>query len=162
MRGFRRRLPDARPEAEPLPDARRYEALGRVLAALTGDAEMRDACRDLSWWRAADESWHIEWGDGPYASEVAELLVERVREPGGDAGPSGPSRLVTPSGLVTRTTADLDVMGVGFLLRAVDPLGLERLRTTPGLWRMAASIAAGEEPEGRGGARRHWEELLGG
>ncbi|WP_174554176.1 hypothetical protein [Microtetraspora fusca] len=158
MRGFRRRLPDARPEDGPLSEARRYEALGRVLAALSGDAEMRDACRDLTWWQAADESWHIEWGDGPYASEVADLVVGRLREAVPDAG------LAAPSGPGTRTEANIDVMGIGFLLHAVDPLGLERLRTTPGLWRMAASISAVDdgEPAGRGGSRRHWEELLGG
>ncbi|WP_433218072.1 hypothetical protein [Microtetraspora malaysiensis] len=157
MRGFRRRLPGARPEDGPLPEARRYEALGRVLAALSEDAEMRDACRDLTWWQAADESWHIEWGDGPYASEAADLVVERLRAAGPDAG------LAASSGPATRTEANIDVMGVGLLLRAVDPLGLERLRTTPGLWRMAASISAADgEPAGRGESRRHWEELLGG
>ncbi|WP_228638124.1 hypothetical protein [Microtetraspora sp. AC03309] len=156
MRGFRRRQPEGHAEVEPVPNARRYEALGRVMAALSSEAEVRDACRDLMWWRAADESWHVEWGDGPYASEVADLVIERVREPGVEGGLAGPSGLVTP------TTANLDVMGVGFLLRAVDPLGLERLRTTPGLWRMSASIEGGGEPGGRTGSRRDWEELLGG
>ncbi len=34
-----------------MPDGLRYEALGRVMAALSGEAETLEACRDLTWWR---------------------------------------------------------------------------------------------------------------
>ncbi|WP_198167047.1 hypothetical protein, partial [Microbispora sp. ATCC PTA-5024] len=123
------------------PNARRYEALGRVMAALACEAEMLEACRDLAWWRGADHSWHVEWRDGPYAAEVAALLADRVGEP-------DQSALAVPAGPATVTTAALDVMGVSFVLRAIDPLGMERLRARPGLWRLSAAL------DGAGGGAR--------
>ncbi len=134
------------------PNARRYEALGRVMAALSSEAEMLEACRDLTWWQGNDDTWHVEWRDGPYASEVAALVVERVHEPGFAGGPAGPTEPATPS------TASLDVMGVTFVVRAIDPLGMERLRTRPGIWRLAEAL----DPSRRSGTRHHWEQLLGG
>src|SRR5690606_38328228 len=100
-----------------LTSARRYEAFGRVMAALATEADFIESCRDLTWWRGADHSWHIEWRDGPYASEVAALLAEQVRDPGHD----GP--LVTEAGPGHAGSAVLDVMGVRFELRAIDPMG---------------------------------------
>ncbi|GAB3141608.1 hypothetical protein [Microbispora hainanensis] len=139
------------------PDGLRYEALGRVMAALSGEAEMLEACRDLTWWRGTDRSWHIEWRDGPYAAEVAAQLLDRIGEPGQDtvrAAPAGPA---------TTSTAMLNVMGVTFVLRAIDPFGRERLRTKPGLWRLSAALDGPAGPVGTGGrGRQHWEELLGG
>ncbi|GAA4564727.1 hypothetical protein [Planotetraspora kaengkrachanensis] len=138
------------------PNARRYEALGRVMAVLAGEAEMLEACRDLAWWRGSDHSWHIEWRDGPNASEVAALLVERVQEPGFAGSLAG------PAGLVTASMATLDVMGVSFVLRAVDPIGMTRLRARPGLWRMSATLDGAVTAGRRVTPRRQWEELLGG
>ncbi|WP_205825914.1 hypothetical protein [Microbispora catharanthi] len=139
------------------PDGLRYEALGRVMAALSGEAETLEACRDLTWWRGTDRSWHIEWRDGPYAAEVAALLLERIGEPGPDAVRAA------PAGPATTSTAMLNVMGVTFVLRAIDPFGMERLRTRPGLWRLSAALDGPAGPVGMGGrSRQHWEELLGG
>ncbi|MCT9934033.1 hypothetical protein N5079_27865 [Planotetraspora sp. A-T 1434] len=163
MRGFRGGReepgllpgPDEHDEAR-TPNARRYEALGRVMAALAGEAEMLEACRDLAWWRGSDHSWHVEWRDGPLASEVAALLVERVHEPG------HPGSLAGAAGPATASTASLDVMGVSFVLRAIDPLGMERLRSRPGLWRMSATLDGTVGVARRPASRQHWEELLGG
>ncbi|WP_239089366.1 hypothetical protein [Sphaerimonospora thailandensis] len=144
-----------------LPDARRYEALGRVLAALAGEAEVREACRDLTWRRGADHCWHVEWRDGPHAAEVAALLVDRIR------GPEAAVPLAGLSGPATASTASLDVTGASFVLLAVDPVGMDRLRARPGRWRLSATLAgvtadrAGGEAR-RAGSRRCWEELLGG
>jgi len=127
------------------------------MGALSGEAETLEACRDLTWWRGTEHSWHIEWRDGPYAAEVAALLLDRIGAPGPDAAPA------TPAGPAGTSTAMLDVMGVTFVLRAIDPFGMERLRTRPGLWRLSAALAGPAGPVGAGGrSRRHWEELLGG
>ncbi|MER6944740.1 hypothetical protein ABT294_12030 [Nonomuraea sp. NPDC000554] len=130
--------------------ARRYEALGRVMAALASEAEFIETCRDLTWWRAADQSWHVEWRDGPYASEVAALLVEQVGAPDGS--------LATAAGPGGSASAVLDVMGVRFELRAIDPMGRARVRTRPGFWRLAEAL----DTTRRTNARQPWEELLGG
>jgi hypothetical protein len=135
------------------PYARRYEALGRVMAALAGHAELLQACRELAWWRGDDHCWHIEWREGPHACEVAEILV------GGETELNG---LAVPVGPVTGRTASLDVMGVGFVLRAIDPLGMERLRSRPGVWRMAAALNGAVPAGGRSRTGRHWEALRGG
>ncbi|MEU4573062.1 hypothetical protein ACBI99_45705 [Nonomuraea sp. ATR24] len=123
-----------------LTESLRFEAFGRVMAALATKAEFIEAARDLTWWRGADHSWHIEWRDGPYASEVAALLDATP------AGPCGNSRAV------------LDVMGVRFELRAVDPVGRVRDRARPGFWRLAEAL----DTTRRTNTRHPWEELLGG
>lgn len=148
------------------PGVRRYEALGRVMAALAGDTEVLQACRDLAWWRGTDHSWHVAWRDGPHAAEVAALLVDRIRGPEGDAPLAG------LTGAATVSTASLDVMGVSFVLLAIDPLGMDRLRARPGLGRLSAALdgvpGGGRAADGargqvwRSGSRRCWEELLGG
>ncbi|GGO24147.1 hypothetical protein GCM10010116_48600 [Microbispora rosea subsp. aerata] len=136
------------------PDGLVYEALGRVMAALSGEAETLEACRDLTWWRGTGRSWHIEWRDGPYAAEVATLLLEGAGVPPPDVRPAGPA---------TASTAMVDMMGVTFVLRAIDPFGMDRLRSRPGLWRLSAALDGPAGPVGTGGrSRRHWEELLGG
>jgi hypothetical protein len=127
-------------------EARRYEAFGRVMAALATEAELMETCRDLTWWRGTEHGWHIEWRDGPYASEVAALLIAQVHEPAALAGPPA------------HATAALRVMGVSVVLRAIDPLGRERLRARPGLWRMAEALHTSHTAS----SRRPWEELLGG
>ncbi|MEU7695670.1 hypothetical protein OHB01_21240 [Microbispora hainanensis] len=145
------------PPSGSVPDGLRYEALGRVMAALSGEAETLEACRDLTWWRGTDRSWHIEWRDGPYAAEVAAQLLDRIGEPGQDAVRAA------PAGPATTSTAMLNVMGVTFVLRAIDPFGMERLRTRPGLWRLSAALDGPAGSVGTGGrGRQHWEELLGG
>lgn len=139
------------------PDARRYEALGRVMAALSSQAEMLESCRDLAWRQGNEDTWHVEWSDGPYASEVAALLVECVRAPSFAGGLAGfdehPGTAPPPA-----STASLDVMGVTFVLRAIDPLGREHLRDRLGTWRMSEALDSSR----RSGSRRHWDELLGG
>ncbi|MFC4059332.1 hypothetical protein ACFOWE_13585 [Planomonospora corallina] len=128
--------------------ARRFEAFGRVMAALGGDAELLESCRDLTWWRGADHSWHIEWREGPYATEVAQVLAERAGGPGVLAGPVGQG---------TPCSAVVEVIGVSFLLRAVDPLG-RRPRTRLSPWRLAEAL----DTTRRGPSPRPWEQLLGG
>jgi hypothetical protein len=140
---------------DPASGARRYEALGRVMAALSNELEVLEACRDLAWWQGSGDTWHVEWRDGPYASEVAELLADRIREP--DV-PCGLVASAEPSTTSTTSTAFLAVMGVTFVVRAIDPYGLRRLRARPGIRRLAEAL----EPSRRTGTRRHWEELLGG
>ncbi|HEX4811775.1 MAG TPA: hypothetical protein VFV66_03360 [Nonomuraea sp.] len=135
-----------------LTSARRYEAFGRVMAALATEADFIESCRDLTWWRGSDHSWHIEWRDGPYASEVAALLAEQVRDPEDD----GP--LVTEAGQGGDASAVLDVMGVRFELRAIDPMGRASVRARTGLWRLAEAL----DTTRRTNARHPWEELLGG
>ncbi|MFI7639490.1 hypothetical protein [Nonomuraea sp. NPDC049400] len=135
-----------------LTSARRYEAFGRVMAALASEADFIESCRDLTWWRGSDHSWHIEWRDGPYASEVAALLTEQVRDPGYD----GP--LVTEAGPGSGGSAVLDVMGVRFELRAIDPMGRATVRARPGFWRLAEAL----DTTRRTNTRHPWEELLGG
>ncbi|MFB4282062.1 MULTISPECIES: hypothetical protein [unclassified Nonomuraea] len=135
-----------------LTSARRYEAFGRVMAALATEADFIESCRDLTWWRGSDHSWHIEWRDGPYASEVASLLVEQVRDPGLDGS------LVTRAGPGGDGSAVLDVMGVLFELRAIDPMGRATVRARPGFWRLAEAL----DTTRRTNARHPWEELLGG
>ncbi|MEV0588174.1 hypothetical protein [Nonomuraea sp. NPDC050310] len=147
MRGFRRGRVAADEAA--LASARRYEAFGRVMAALAAEAEIIESCRDLTWWRGADHAWHLEWRDGPYAHEVAEALIAGVRDPGFDgslaalAGPGGPASAV------------LDVMGVRVELRAIDPTGS---RGRQNFWRLAEALDTSRSTAGR----RPWEELLGG
>ncbi|GAA3215587.1 hypothetical protein [Nonomuraea helvata] len=135
-----------------LTSARRYEAFGRVMAALATEADFIESCRDLTWWRGSDHSWHIEWRDGPYASEVAALLTDQVRDPEHD----GP--LVTEAGPGNGGSAVLDVMGVRFELRAIDPMGRATVRERPGLWRLAEAL----DTTRRTNTRHPWEELLGG
>ncbi|MEU6999121.1 hypothetical protein [Nonomuraea sp. NPDC046570] len=151
MRGSRRAW-GAASDGEPVSDARWFEAFGRVMAALASEADFIDSCRDLTWWRGADQSWHIEWRDGPFASEVAALLDEHVRDP------DLPDGLVTSAGPGSRASAMLDVMGVRFELRAIDPLGRARLQARPGFWRLAEAL----DTTRRTNARQPWEELLGG
>ncbi|GGS46303.1 hypothetical protein GCM10010156_01230 [Planobispora rosea] len=154
MRGLRRgRATIATDEIQiQLAGARRFEALGRVMAALACDAELMGTCSDLTWWRGADHGWHIEWREGLYASEVADTLAAHVREPDHCVP------LVAPAGPVTAGTAVLDVMGVRFVLRAVDPLGRARLHTRPAPWRLADALDTTRPPA----ARRPWEDLIGG
>lgn len=146
-----RRAGEAREEPA-LASARRFEAFGRVMAALASEAEFIESCRDLTWWRGADHSWHISWRDGPYASEVVTLLAAQVRDPGFDGS------LVTVVGPGTSSSAVLDVMGVRFELQAVDPLGRSRADARPGFWRLAEALDTTRSTN----ARRPWEELLGG
>jgi hypothetical protein len=118
------------------------------MAALAGEPELLEACRDLAWWRGSDHSWHIEWRDGPTAAEVGAVLVERVTD------------MTEPAGPATSSSVTLDVMGVSFVLSALDPLGLGRLRARPNLVRMAGTLNGDATPVTP--AKRHWEELLGG
>lgn len=143
------------PEAETAARARRYEALGRVMAELAGHSELLQTCRDLNWWQGSDLAWYIEWRDGPYASEVAELLADRIRGADGDGTPAGPAGPATP------TRAALDVLGVSIVLRAIDPMGRRRMHDRQSLWRMAAALNTAQ-PAPAARHRRHWEELLGG
>jgi hypothetical protein len=135
-----------------LTSARRYEAFGRVMAALATEADFIESCRDLTWWRGSDHSWHIEWRDGPYASEVAALLAEQVRDPEFDGA------LVAAAGRGSAGSAVLDVMGVRFELRAIDPMGRATVRARPGFWRLAEAL----DTTRRTNTRHPWEELLGG
>ncbi|WP_345573716.1 hypothetical protein [Nonomuraea rosea] len=135
-----------------LTSARRYEAFGRVMAALATEADFIESCRDLTWWRGSDHSWHIEWRDGPYASEVAALLAEQVRDPEFDG------TLVAAAGRGSAGSAVLDVMGVRFELRAIDPMGRATVRARPGFWRLAEAL----DTTRRTNTRHPWEELLGG
>ncbi|MFB9967051.1 hypothetical protein ACFFOP_31225 [Sinosporangium siamense] len=136
----------------PAAAARRYEALGRVMAAFAGEAELLETCRDLTWWRGADLSWNVEWRDGPYAEEMVTFLAEQLHDPG-----TGES-LVEPVEPQTRDTGRFLAMGVAFELRAVDPAGREGGRSQPALWRMSAALDTTRRPA----ARLPWEELLGG
>jgi len=127
------------------PAAVHYEAFGRVMAALATEADFIEACRDLTWWRGAGPSWHVEWRDGPFAAEAAALLADRM--PG----------LVTP-GESGDSCAVLDVMGVRFELRAIDPMGRVRVRARPDFWRLAEALDTTRPTN----TRHPWEELLGG
>ncbi|MFI6325972.1 hypothetical protein ACIBG8_51235 [Nonomuraea sp. NPDC050556] len=151
MRGLRRASKPQDTEVS-LASARRFEAFGRVMAALATEAEFIESCRDLTWWRGSDHSWHIEWREGPYAAEVADLLSAQVCDPGFEGS------LVTAAGPATPGSAVLDVMGVRFELRAVDPMGRERAQAKPVLWRLSGML----DTSGGSGVRRPWEELLGG
>ncbi|MEO3788694.1 hypothetical protein ABGB14_00680 [Nonomuraea sp. B10E15] len=142
--------PDAGDDDLSLTSARGYEAFGRVMAALATEVDFIESCRDLTWWRGADHSWHIEWRDGPYASEVAELLSGHVRASGGS--------LVTEAGPGGAGSAMLDVMGVRFELRAIDPMGRATLRARSGFWRLSEAL----DTTRRTNTRHPWEELLGG
>jgi hypothetical protein len=145
-------VPDYGDDDLSLTSARRYEAFGRVMAALATEADFIESCRDLTWWRGSDHSWHIEWRDGPYASEVASLLTGQVRDPGHD----GP--LVIEAGPGSAGSAVLDVMGVRFELRAIDPMGRATVRARPRFWRLAEAL----DTTRRTNTRHPWEELLGG
>ncbi|MGE7467416.1 hypothetical protein ACQKKG_14320 [Brevundimonas sp. NPDC003935] len=145
-------FPDSADDDFSLTSARRYEAFGRVMAALATEADFIESCRDLTWWRGADHSWHIEWRDGPYASEVASLLAQQVRDPDYD----GP--LVSEAGSGSSGSAVLDVMGVRFELRAIDPIGRATVRERPGFWRLTEAL----DTTRRTNTRHPWEELLGG
>ncbi|MEW1838869.1 hypothetical protein AB0392_13015 [Nonomuraea angiospora] len=145
-------FPDSADDDLSLTSARRYEAFGRVMAALATEADFIESCRDLTWWRGADHSWHVEWRDGPYASEVALLLAQQVRDPDYD----GP--LVAEAGPRSSGSAVLDVMGVRFELRAIDPIGRATVRERPGFWRLAEAL----DTTRRTNTRHPWEELLGG
>jgi hypothetical protein len=149
MSGFRR---VAHEVEVPLSSARRYEAFGRVMAALAGEADFIESCRDLTWWRGADHSWHIEWRDGPFAAEVALMLADRVSDP------EAPGPLVSAAGPAGGSAAVLDVMGVRFELRAIDPLGTARVHARPALWRLDEAL----DTTRRTNVRHPWEELLGG
>ncbi|GGT31254.1 hypothetical protein ACIBIZ_39880 [Nonomuraea spiralis] len=147
-------VPDRGDDDPSLADALGYEAFGRVMAALATEADFIEWCRDLTWWRGADRSWHIEWRDGPYASEVAALLAGKMPDPG--PGPDDSSLAVAGPG--DAASAVLEVMGVRFELRAVDPMGRARVRARPGLWRLAEAL----DTTRRTNTRHPWEELLGG
>jgi hypothetical protein len=163
------------------------------MAALATEAELMDACRDLTWWQGADGGWHLEWRDGPYASEVASVLAVRL---GGSASETAcDSAAATTAGTVPETvqgapraagsesgfedrsgagratgdgatvadpgtpgSAAIDVMGVRFALRAIDPLGRARVLARPGLWRFAEVLDTTRRPT----SGRPWEQLLGG
>ncbi|WP_240197391.1 hypothetical protein [Nonomuraea lactucae] len=127
--------------------ARGYEALGRVMAVLAGEADFIESCRDLAWWRGSG-SWHLEWRDGPFASEAAALLEERLRG----------LQLVTTAVPGNDVCAALEVMGVRFELRAIDPMGRARVRARPGFWRLAEALDTTRSTN----ARHPWETLLGG
>ncbi|WP_308169799.1 hypothetical protein [Acrocarpospora catenulata] len=130
-------------------DARRYEVLGRVLAALAAEPEAIESCRDLAWWQGAGDGWEIEWREGPYAGELSALLADRLRDGGLDELRRGPAE---------HATAVLEVLGVPVTLCAIDPIGLDRMRHRPGVWRMAQAL----DPLQHTAVRSPWEELLGG
>lgn len=133
------------------PEARRFEAFGRVMAALATEAEFMRTSRDLTWWQGTERDWNIEWREGPYASDVAAMLAARIPGPVGAAGRTD------------RSSAAVTVLGVPFTLRAIDPLGRERATGRAGLWRLAAALNTSYPDSPRQSlARRHWEELLGG
>ena len=133
------------------PEARRFEAFGRVMAALATEAEFMQTSRDLTWWQGTEQDWNIEWREGPYASDVAAMLAARIPGPVGAAGRTD------------RSSAAVTVLGVPFTLRAIDPLGRDRQSARAGLWRLAAALNTSYADSPRQAmARRHWEELLGG
>jgi len=137
------------PEGEP--EARRFEAFGRVMAALATEAEFMQTSRDLTWWQGTEQDWNIEWREGPYASDVAAMLAARIPVP------------VDSAGRTDRSSAAVTVLGVPFTLRAIDPLGRERPAARTGLWRLAAALNTSYHDSPRQAvARRHWEELIGG
>ncbi|WP_326820748.1 hypothetical protein [Streptosporangium sp. NBC_01756] len=133
-------------------DARRFEALGRVMAGLAAEAGLMESCRDLTWWQGVDHGWNVEWREGPDAAEVAAALAGHVHDPG------VPGALATPAGPATSATAALDVLGILFVLRAVDPVGRRRIRSRPGFWRLAEAFDTARSTP----SRQPWEELLGG
>lgn len=111
--------------------------------ALAARADLLESCRDLIWWRGADDGWHIEWRDGPCADEVADLLAGRLAA----------NITVVPG---SRRMTQIEVIGVPFVLRAVDPLGGERVAARPDLWQLALDTTR------RPATRHPWEQLLGG
>lgn len=142
---------DGRADGWAEPEAVRFEAFGRVMAALATEAEFMETSRDLTWWQGTEQDWNIEWREGPYASEVAAMLAARMPGPVGAAGRTD------------RSSAAVTVLGVPFTLRAIDPLGRVRHGGRAGLWRLAAALNTSyPDPPRRSPARRHWEELLGG
>lgn len=82
------------------------------------------ACtRHLDWWPSLDRAeWHIEWQNGPHAQEVAVALFRDA------ADPDAPSELrgaLTSSSfeIVSDHQVRFEVLGVGIVLRALDPVG---------------------------------------
>ncbi|GAA4237002.1 hypothetical protein FHR32_004925 [Streptosporangium album] len=147
-----RRGPRAAARSLDASDALRFEALGRVMAALAAEAELMESCRDLTWWQGTGHGWNVEWREGPGAAEVATALAGHIRDPGVPGSP------VTPAGPATSATATFDVLGILFVLRAVDPVGRERIRSRPDFWRLAEAF----DTTRRVPSRQPWEELLGG
>ncbi|SDG14530.1 hypothetical protein SAMN05421505_10253 [Sinosporangium album] len=136
----------------PASAALRYEALGRVMAALAGERELIETCRDLTWGRGADLSWNLEWREGPRADEVAELIAEQLH----DAGTGEP--LVEQEGCPGRATAEFLAMGIRFVLRAVDPVGRGETAARPTRWRLSEALDTTRSTP----IRRPWEELFSG
>jgi hypothetical protein len=114
-----------RPTLVPAP-AVRYEALGRILAALKSCEAMAFA-KNLDWWPAAgDREMHVEWQEGPYGYEVAHELRDDWRLPANkavcpslrDGAWDGTAFMDPASGHVHLTVAGMPVV-----LRALCPLG---------------------------------------
>jgi hypothetical protein len=122
------------------------------MAVLAAEAALIESCRDLTWWPGTEESWYIEWREGPHAAEVAGKLTGQI----GDPALAGTS--VVLAGPAGRTSAEIEVMGVRFVLRAVDPLGREHAMAGRGLWRLREALDTTRATT----ARHPWETLLGG
>ncbi len=128
-------LPDMRFHRDEI-GARRYEAFGRVMAAFATEPEMMETCRDLGWWPGTD-GWEIEWREGPTPPRSPTCSSSA------SASPASPARWSARAGPRHPLCARLDVMGVSFDLRAIDPLGLERMRHRPGVWRLSEALRPG-------------------
>lgn len=119
--------------------ARYYEALGRVMSALRESQALNGAER-LDWWPGAGGvTWEIEWQSGPYAYEVAEVVL-RVDD---DEAPTAHALrgLVREGPDPDRHYAHLVVLGVPVTLRALTPIGAREV-----LRRMAGRPAPSNAP----------------
>ena len=104
------------------PDPVRYEALGRVMLAIR-EGRLRGYLPSLDWWRCMDDSFAIEWREGPFASEVAGDLIRMGGLP--DEAYGALYGKVSPATKAEDNYAELAVCGVPFSLRALDPVGFE-------------------------------------
>lgn len=117
-----------------------YEALGRTMAALRASGALEGA-RALHWWHA-DQTWKIEWREGPYPYEAAARLWQAAASDESLAALAlgGMIRLDPPTG--GPGTAFLRVLDVPVMLRALDPIGFEEVarRSVESLEQMMASL----------------------
>ena len=106
-----------------VPDAVRYEVLGRVFSTLRQDQYLHGYLPKLDWWQTLQRGWAIEWQDGPFAYEVAQRLIAlgATSEECNDALHCR----VGPQRSCSETSAQLNIDGVPLSLRALDPIGYE-------------------------------------
>lgn len=108
--------------------SRHYEVFGRVMQALRSSECSPQSSRNFDWWTTLEGHIALEWFEGPHPGEVANALIMRAAYSEELALHPGDARINAEQ---NRPGAPLtiEVCGLQFQLRAINPIGME------GVWK---------------------------